>query len=111
MHIIMHEILLDHVAFITKTNNKIIKAILAVDLHDMPKNGLTTYFYHRFWTAIGFFTDPGAQATCKNYYFHDMRLGAANLSQNMDNWSIAYRMSTKVPFCTNWPSQPPSAVI
>jgi hypothetical protein len=67
---IIHEILLDHVAFVAKANDKIIEAIMAINFHDMPENGLTADLHHGLGPGICFFRYPGAEASCKYHYFH-----------------------------------------
>ena len=40
MQEIIHEIFFNHISFIAKTNDKLIKTIMAVYFHYMPQNGL-----------------------------------------------------------------------
>jgi hypothetical protein len=42
----MHEILLDHISFVTQTNDKVVETELAIDFHDMPKYGLAANIDH-----------------------------------------------------------------
>ena len=46
---IVCKILFEDVSFTTAANNKFIDSVSAVDLEDMPKHWLDTYFNHRFW--------------------------------------------------------------
>jgi hypothetical protein len=70
---ILHEIFLYQKPFITQANDKFIEPVMAVDLHDMPEDRLTTDLYHRLWSGFCFFCDPGAQAAGKNDYFHILK--------------------------------------
>ena len=40
---------------------------LAVLLHDVPENGPSSNFNHRFGSGSTFFTDPCSKSTCQKY--------------------------------------------
>ncbi|MNY47304.1 hypothetical protein D3C86_1825650 [compost metagenome] len=70
MQKVIGEIFLDQVAFIATADDKIIDAVLRVDLHDVPENWSISNLNHRFGTGTCFFADPSPQAASQNYRFH-----------------------------------------
>ena len=70
MNEIIHEILFDHIALVTKTDDELVKPVLAVNFHDMPEDGFAPNFNHWFGAYIRLFRDPGAQAAGKYDNFH-----------------------------------------
>src|SRR5690349_13965738 len=70
MDVIVHEIFLDHVTFVAKTDNKFIESEMAVILHDMPEYRLVANLNHGLGFKMGFFGNPRTHSTGKNYNFH-----------------------------------------
>ena len=64
---VIQEIVLDHISLVAKAQDKIFVAIVGKSLHDVPENGFATYLQHGFGTELGFFPQPGTEATAKNY--------------------------------------------
>ena len=63
MEKIIGKILLNDIAFVATANNKIVDAMVGLDLHDVPKNWLTTHLHHGLWLNCGFFTQTSTQTT------------------------------------------------
>ena len=70
MQEIIRKPLLDHMLFVPGADHKIIKAIVRILFHDMPQNGHTADFDHRFRLELAFFRNARAIAAGKNYNFH-----------------------------------------
>ena len=54
---------LDHVLFVTCTDNEIIKTESRVILHDVPENRFSAQFNHRLWLIHAFFRNSGSETT------------------------------------------------
>jgi hypothetical protein len=67
---IIGEILFDHVALITRADDKIIDAMGTVGLEDVPKNGPSPDFHHGLGLEVGFFGETGPQTPGKDNGFH-----------------------------------------
>ena len=61
---LVQEKLFDDVAFIPRQDYKIIKSIITIGFHDMPKNRHTSYFNHWFWSKFCFFSYSATIASC-----------------------------------------------
>ena len=80
-------------------DHKIIEAIVRILFHDMPQNGHTADFDHRFRLELTFFRNARAIATGKNYnfhIFHSRKLAAEPCLQSRKNrpshrrWTVWY---------------------
>ena len=69
---VVGEVFLDQVALVTAANHEIVDAVVGIDLHDVPQDGLAANFHHRLGFEVGFFGNPGAESTGKNDCFHGM---------------------------------------
>ena len=67
---VIGEILLDHIALVTAADHKLVDAMGAIDLEDVPKDRLATDFHHWLGFQVRFFTDAGAKAPSQNHGFH-----------------------------------------
>ena len=66
----MNEIFLYHLAFITAADDKLLKTITGIQLHDMPDNRHSADFNHRFRTELGFFSNPRSLSPGKDDDLH-----------------------------------------
>ena len=64
VQIVVSKVFLDHIAFITKANDKFMKAVVGVDLHNMPEDRFPPDFNHRLWSGHRLFADSRAASTC-----------------------------------------------
>ena len=55
----VHEVLLDHVAFIAKAEHKTVVAVVCIVFHDVPQNRPSTNGNHWFWLEFCLFLQPG----------------------------------------------------
>jgi hypothetical protein len=70
VHVVVHEIFLDHVALVTQADNEFIVPESGINFHDVPQYGLSANLDHRFRLQVTFLRDPRAAPACKYYYFH-----------------------------------------
>ena len=68
---VVGEVLLDHVALVAKAQHEVANAMVRVDLHDVPKNGLAADLDHRLGANLRLFADSRSQSTSENDRFHD----------------------------------------
>lgn len=71
---IVGEVFLDDILLVTATDDEVRDAVVAVSLHDMPQDGLPADFHHWFGNQIGGLAQSGAEATGKDYCFHDRKM-------------------------------------
>ena len=71
VHKVIGEKLFDDVALIAKTHDEIVKAIPAIDLHDVPQDWAPADFHHGLRAHLSFFGKPGSHSACQNYDFHE----------------------------------------
>ena len=71
-------VLLDDVLLVPRADDKLIEAVGGVQLHNVPQNGHPAQLHHGLGLELGFFRDPGAEATGKNYDFHNV-LNSSNV--------------------------------
>lgn len=64
------EVLLDQVPFVAQTNDEIIQPVMAVCLHNGPKNWLAANLDHGLRFDDGLSRKPGSETTRKNNHFH-----------------------------------------
>jgi hypothetical protein len=67
---IVGKIFLDHEAFVSAADDKIIQSISGIYFHDVPQNRFTANLDHGLWPAVGFFGEPSPHTTRKDNYFH-----------------------------------------
>ena len=70
MQEIICKILLDHMLLIPGADHKIVEAVIAVELHDMPEDRHAAQIHHGFWFELAFFGDSRSEATGENHNFH-----------------------------------------
>ena len=71
---IVREIFFDDVLLIACANNEFVVAVMTVQLHDVPENGLAAQFHHRLWLELAFFADAGSIAAGEDKSFHKLIL-------------------------------------
>ena len=62
--------LLDHVLPIAGAYNEIIETIMGIHFHDVPQDGHTTNFHHRFRTELRLLGNAGTETARKDHDFH-----------------------------------------
>lgn len=55
---------------VSGTDDEVVVAVVAVELHDVPEDGLAAQIDHGLGLELGFFTDARAQTAGKNKSFH-----------------------------------------
>src|SRR6185437_8243408 len=58
---VIHEILFDHVALVTKADDEILDAMVTVDFHDVPDDRPAADLDHRLGPQRAFFRDAAAE--------------------------------------------------
>jgi hypothetical protein len=74
-HPVVKKVLLDQMAFVAEAEYEFLKAVMGIDLHDVPENRLATDFHQRFWPELRLFPQPGSHPPAQNDNFHFRRLG------------------------------------
>ena len=74
MQEVIREPLLDHVLLVARADDKVVKAVVGIFLHDMPQDGHVADFDHRLGLVDAFFADARAKAASQDYYFHNALL-------------------------------------
>jgi hypothetical protein len=69
-HAVVKEVLLDKTTLVAEAKHKFLEAIMGIDLHDVPKDGLSADFHQRFRAELGLFPQPGSQPPTQNDHFH-----------------------------------------
>ena len=59
---IVSEIFLDHVPLRAAADDKLVDAMGAVELENVPEDWLAADLHHWLWFEVGFFADAGAEA-------------------------------------------------
>jgi hypothetical protein len=85
MHEIVREIAFDDIPAVSTADNEVVDSSGGVYLHNMPKNGLTADFDHRFRPKVTFLADSCALASCKNYGYHSL-LFALSMAAFVVRW-------------------------
>ena len=67
---VIGKILLDYIALVTAAYDKVVDAMCCIDLQDMPQNGTTTDFDHRFRSQTGLLSKAGAETSGQNDCLH-----------------------------------------
>src|SRR5579863_769375 len=76
--LVIQEVILDNVSLVSKTQDKIMMAILAIILHDMPQDRIITDRNHWFRNALRIIANSRAQSATKQNNLHDFdSLGSA----------------------------------
>jgi len=88
MQEVITEIFFDVISPVSKTEHKIVETEMGVDLHDMPNNGVFSYFDHGLWFQMGFFTYSGSKSATKDYYFHGPSLKNTETMTNQKNLAL-----------------------
>ena len=74
MQEVIREPLLDHVLLVARADDKVVKTVVGIFLHDMPQDGHVADFDHRLGLVDAFFADARAKAASQDYYFHNALL-------------------------------------
>src|SRR6266567_813445 len=90
---VVQEIVLDHAGLVTKAENEIAMAVVAVVLHDVPQDRLCTDRHHRLGDAFRVLADPRSKAAAKENNLH-----AATLWQ-MRTMKCALKRASQVDGC------------
>ena len=61
---VVGEVLLDHIALVAAADHKIIDAVMAVNLQNVPKNWPSPDLHHRLGLQVRFLADPRAEPSC-----------------------------------------------
>ncbi len=72
---VVGEVFLDDVSLVASADDKVIDAVKAVNLEDVPQDRASTDFDHGFRLQGGFFAQACAQATSEDYGFHEFKMG------------------------------------
>lgn len=67
---IICKIFLDYMLLIPGTDHKVVEAIIAIELHDMPEDRHAAQIHHGLWFELAFFGDPRSEAAGEQNYFH-----------------------------------------
>ena len=68
--IIGEGITFDDVLLVACADDKIVKPVMRVALHDMPKDGHATELDHWFWLELAFLADACTISACQQNNFH-----------------------------------------
>ena len=60
---IVREVLLDYMLLIARTDDKLVVAVVGVELHNVKQDGHPAQFHHGLWFKLAFFRNSGAKAT------------------------------------------------
>jgi hypothetical protein len=77
--LVVQEIVLDHVAAVSKAAHKISKPIVCVQLHDMPQDRTTADFYQGLGAIFSFLAQARTEPSAQHHYFHAILLVALAL--------------------------------
>jgi hypothetical protein len=70
MEMIICKILFDYMRFIATTDDKLINPVGGIDLHNMPKDRLSSDLYHRLGFNAAFLADTRSKSSSQNYCLH-----------------------------------------
>src|SRR3569623_19637 len=70
MTVVIEKKFLDNVTLVTKTDNKFVNPMMAVNLHEMPKQRPPSHLHHRLRFRVGLFRKAGAEPSSKDNGFH-----------------------------------------
>jgi hypothetical protein len=71
MQEVVREILLDHIALVTKANDEVIHAIVSVRLHDMPKDWSSADLDHGLRSDDRFLGESRTKSASKDDCLHE----------------------------------------
>src|SRR5439155_18961211 len=69
--LIVQEIFLDHISPVSKAQNEITKAVMRVQLHDVPQDRAAADLNQRLRTELSFFTQARPETAAQGNYFHE----------------------------------------
>src|SRR5208337_2038150 len=78
--LVVQEVLFDHVAAIPQAQDKLAEATMGIELHDVPEDGTTANFDHRFRPEFGLLAQAGTEPSAQHDYFHEILLADAGSS-------------------------------
>ena len=67
---VRREVTLDHIALVAQRHAELAKAVVGVDLHDVPEYRASADLDHRLRPSLGFLHKTRAETPCENDYFH-----------------------------------------
>ena len=67
---IICKVLLDHMLLIPGADHKIVEAVMAVELHDMPEDRHAAQIHHGLWFELAFFGNARSEAAGEDENFH-----------------------------------------
>src|SRR5580692_2755113 len=70
VHVVVGEVLLDHVALVAETDHEVLDPVRGVHLHDVPQHRLAADLDHRLWTHRGLLAQSRAEATSQDHSLH-----------------------------------------
>src|SRR5258706_5300031 len=73
--LIVEEIFLDHVALVSQAQHEITKAVMRVQLHDVPEDWAPSYFDQGLGTKLGFLSHTGSETAAEEYDLHKTGTG------------------------------------
>jgi hypothetical protein len=71
---IVAKIFFDHLPFVAKAKNELLKAVMCVRLHDMPKDWPVADWQHWLGTELGFLAQTRSFPAAQDDHFH-LRVG------------------------------------
>src|SRR5208282_3571582 len=78
--LVVQEVFFDHVATISQAQDKLAEATVGIELHDVPEDGSTANFDHRFRPEFSFLAQAGTESSAQHNYFHEILLADASAS-------------------------------
>ena len=66
----VEKIVLDHIALVTQGNNEVVVAVVHVNLHDMPEDGVASDLNQGLRPEFRLFLHPGTFSAAQNYRLH-----------------------------------------
>src|ERR1039458_857828 len=72
--LVVQEVLFDHVAAISQAQDKLAEATVGIELHDVPEDGSTANFDHRFRPEFGLLAQARTEPSAQHHYFHAILL-------------------------------------
>src|SRR3569623_22372 len=70
MAVVIEKKFLDNVTLVTKTDNEFVNPMMAVNLHDMPKQRPPSHLHHRLRYCVGLYRNAGAEPSSKDNGLH-----------------------------------------
>src|SRR5262245_51866610 len=71
MEEVVGKVLFNHITLVSKTNDKIVESLMAVDFHHMPKDRTTADLQHGLRLDLRLLSKASAHAPGENDHFHE----------------------------------------